>query len=135
VLLETHEVPHGRPAIWGIAHPAHPRRLGTILLPERLKPGGAYTGSLDLADTVHDPKAAGKLAYFSWYGQGVVAFDFSNPRRPRFLTRFRPPPEPDEHGLLCPGGSCTAVWGVFPMRRYVLASDMNSGLWVLSRPG
>ena len=72
-------------------------------------------------------------------GQSVnaaVAFDFSNPRRPRFLTRFRPPPESDEHGSLCPGGSCTAVWGVFPMRRYVLASDMNSGLWILrlSRP-
>ena len=131
VLLETHEVPHGRPAIWGVSHPAHPRRLGTILLPARLKPGGAYTGNLDLADTVHDPKAAGKLAYFSWYGQGVVVFDFSNPRRPRFLARFRPPPEPDEHHLLCPGSSCTAVWGVFPMRRYVLASDMNSGLWIV----
>jgi hypothetical protein len=61
-------------------------------------------------------------------------FDLSKPRKPRFLTRFRPPPDRDEHSLLCPDSSCTAVWGVFPMRRYVLASDMNSGLWVLSHP-
>jgi len=26
------------------------------------------------------------------------------------------------------------VWGVFVMPKYVLASDLNSGLWVLSRP-
>jgi hypothetical protein len=84
-----------------------------------------------LEDSVHDPKAVGKLAYFSWYGQGVELFDLSDPSRPRFLTRVRPPPARDEHGLLCPGRSCTAVWGVFPMRHYILASDLSSGLWVL----
>jgi hypothetical protein len=73
----------------------------------------------------------GKLGYFSWYAQGVSLFDLSDPRKPRFLTRFRPPFEPDEHGLFCPNGTCTAVWGVFPMRHYVLASDLISGLWVL----
>lgn len=134
ILLETHEVPHGRAVVWNIVHPAHPRRLATIRLPARLQPGGTFTGTLDLADSVHDPKAIGKLAYFSWYAQGVALFDLSRPRHPRFLTRFRPPPEPDEHALLCPGAACTAVWGVFPMKRYVLVSDMNSGLWVLSRP-
>ena len=61
----------------------------------------------------------------------MALFDLANPRKPRFLARFRPPPEPDEHGLLCPGSSCTAVWGVFPMRHYILASDLNAGLWVL----
>jgi hypothetical protein len=130
ILLETHEVPHGRPVVWRIARSARPRKLATIRLPARLRPGGTYSG-LDLADSVHDPKVVGRLGYFSWYGQGVALFDLSNPRKPRFLTRFRPPPEPDEHGLLCPNSSCTAVWGVFPMRRYVLASDLNSGLWVL----
>ena len=134
ILLETHEIEHGRPVVWNVADPAHPRRLASLLLPARIKPGGRYTG-LPLQDSVHDPKVVGKLAYFSWYGQGVVLFDLSNPRKPRFLTRFRPPAQADEHGLLCPGSSCTAVWGVFPMRRYVLASDLNSGLWVLSRPG
>jgi hypothetical protein len=118
ILLETHELEHGRPVVWNVANPAHPRRLASVELPARLKPAGRFTG-LPLQDSVHDPKAVGKLAYFSWYGQGVVLFDLSKPRKPRFLTRFRPPPGRDEHSLLCPGSSCTAVWGVFPMRRYV----------------
>lgn len=133
ILLETHELPRGRPVVWSIADPAHPTRLAALRLPARLRPGGAYAGR-PLADSVHDPKAAGRYAYFSWYGQGVALFDLKNPRKPRFVTRFRPPPGRDEHGLLCPRARCTSVWGVFPTPRYVLASDMNSGLWVLRPP-
>jgi hypothetical protein len=129
IMLETHETLHGRPVVWQIADPAHPVRLATVQLPGRLQPGG--DSSSPLADSVHDPKVAGRYAYFSWYGQGVALFDLKNPRKPRFLTRFRPRPERDGHDLLCPGGSCTAVWGVFPTPKYVLASDLNSGLWVL----
>jgi hypothetical protein len=132
IMLETHETAHGRPVVWQIADPAHPVRLATVRLPAALQPGGDSSGAL--ADSVHDLKLLGRYAYFSWYGQGVALFDLKNPRKPRFLTRFRPPPERDDHSLLCPGGSCTAVWGVFPTRKYVLASDLNSGLWVLSRP-
>jgi hypothetical protein len=134
IMLETHETVGGRPYVWQIADPAHPVRLATIQLPGRLLPGGAFGGRLPLSDSVHDPKVLGRYAYFSWYGQGVPLFDLKNPRKPRFVTRFQPPPKRDAHGLLCPGQSCTAVWGVFPMKKYVLASDMSSGLWVLSRP-
>lgn len=136
ILLETHEYPHGRPVVWNVANPAHPVRLVTVRLPWQLAPGGDFTNAaLPLADSVHDPKVAGRYAYFSWYGQGVALFDLKNPRKPRFLMRFRPPPGRDRHRLLCPGGTCTAVWGVFVMPRYVLASDMITGLWVLNRPG
>jgi hypothetical protein len=133
IMLETHELEHGRPVVWQISDPAHPVRLATIRLPASMQPGGA-TGGIGLNDSVHDPKVFGRYAYFSWYGQGVVLFDLKNPRKPRFVTRFRPPPKRDAHGLVCPGGACTAVWGVYPTGKYVLASDMNSGLWVLSRP-
>jgi hypothetical protein len=131
IMLETHELEHGRPVVWRITDPAHPVQLATVRLPSALRPGGPDAG---FADSVHDPKVLGRYAYFSWYGQGVALFDLANPARPRFVTRFRPPPERDGHDLLCPGVSCSAVWGVFPTRKYVLASDLNSGLWVLSRP-
>jgi hypothetical protein len=131
IMLETHELEHGRPVVWRIADPAHPVQLATVRLPAALRPGGPNAG---FSDSVHDPKVLGRYAYFSWYGQGVALFDLKNPAKPRFVTRFRPPPERDGHDLLCPGASCTAVWGVFPTRKYVLASDLNSGLWVLSRP-
>jgi hypothetical protein len=133
IMLETHELEHGRPLVWQIADPAHPVQLATVRLPAGLRPGGEFSGP-SLTDSVHDPKVLGRYAYFSWYGQGVALFDLKNPRKPRFVTRFRPPPEHDDHALLCPGASCTAVWGVFPTRKYVLASDLNSGLWVLSPP-
>lgn len=133
IMLETHELDRGRPVVWNVANPAQPVRLSTVRLPARLEPGGIYT-DVPLADSVHDPKAAGRFAYFSWYAQGVALFDLSKPRHPRFLGRFQPPPARDRHGLLCPGVSCTAVWGVYVMPRYVLASDLSSGLWVLSRP-
>ena len=134
ILLETHETLSGRPFAWNVANPAHPVRLATVRLPSRLVPNGHFAPQLPLEDSVHDPKAAGHFAYFSWYGEGVALFDLKNPRKPRFLTRFQPPPRRDRHGLLCPDDTCTAVWGVFVMPLYVLASDMNSGLWVLSRP-
>jgi hypothetical protein len=132
IMLETHEVAHGRPVVWQIADPAHPVQLSTVRLPAALRPGGS--SAFELADSVHDPKVLGRYAYFSWYGQGVALFDLRNPAKPRFVTRFRPPPKRDGHELLCPGEACTAVWGVFPTPKYVLASDLNSGLWVLSRP-
>jgi hypothetical protein len=132
ILLETHEVEHGRPVVWNVADPAHPAKLATVRLPARLRPGGDSSGAL--ADSVHDPKVAGRYAYFSWYGQGVALFDLAHLAHPRFVARFRPPPARDRHGLLCPGSACTAVWGVYVMPHYVLASDLSSGLWVLSRP-
>ena len=81
-----------------------------------------------------DPKAVGRYAYFSWYGQGAALFDLKNPRKPKFLMRYQPLPGRDRHGLLCPGDTCTAVWGVYVMPHYVLVSDLNSGLWVVNRP-
>ena len=142
LLLETHETIAGRPVIYDVSKPTAPKRLAIIRLTKgQLAQGerGSVLGQvsgIELTESVHDPKVAGKLAYFSWYAQGVVVFDVSNPRRPRFVTRYLPARGRDGHGLLCPGSRCRAVWGVFPMTKYVLASDLNSGLLVLrlSRP-
>jgi hypothetical protein len=137
VLVETHELARGRPMLYDIRRPAAPRRLAIISLSaaqlargERGSVLGQVSG-IELTDSVHDPKVVGKLAFFSWYAQGVVVFDISKPRHPRFVARFLPARGRDGHGLLCPGSRCRAVWGVFPTARYILASDINSGLWVL----
>ena len=114
--------------------PAHPARLASCAAPGYGSARRDYT-RLPLDDSVHDPKAVGPYAYFSWYGRASRFFDLKNPAGPGDLTRFRPVPARDRHRLLCPGGTCTqAVWGVFVMPKVVLASDLNSGLWVLSRP-
>jgi hypothetical protein len=136
MLIETHERDGGRPTFWNIANPRKPVRLGEFRLPRAVIAVGRghrldRVSGLDLGDSVHDVKVQGKVALFSWYRQGVVAADISNPRKPRFLARFLPPATADPGENFCPGAHCISVWGVFVTPKYVLASDMVGGLFVL----
>jgi hypothetical protein len=137
VLAETHETGGGTPTLWDVSDPASPQRLGDVELSAQLLRQGRRgeeverVSGLDLSDSVHDPELAGRYAYFSWYRQGVVLADVSDPGQPRVVARFLPTPARDPGGILCPDRSCRAVWGLAVTPRYVLASDMLSGLWVL----
>ncbi len=130
VLIETHETILGRPAIFDISRPRRPKLLGTLRLPAA---DGAPRPHIPYyAHSVHDPKVLGDRAFFSWYRDGIVVADISRPARPKVVARFVPPGLPDPTGDTCGNGdSCPFVWGVFATKDYVLASDMNSGLWVL----
>lgn len=133
LLIETHETDRGRATFFGISNPARPRRLSELRLPRRLFAAGARAPRpfFVFADSVHDPKIAGRLAFFSWYRQGVAAVDIRNPRRPRLIARFLPRVARDPEDLVCSEQACRAVWGVFVTPKYVLASDIVGGLWVL----
>lgn len=134
LLIETHETGGGRPTLFDVSNPERPVYLSAFTLPPSASAEGrrgVRTGGSALFDSVHDPKLSGPTAFFSWYGQGVVAADVSNPRRPRFLARFLPTTTRDREQLFCPGSACRAVWGVHVTPSYVLASDMLGGLWVL----
>ena len=136
LLIETHEA-SGGVATLHRRGAGDPVQLGTFELPDAvIRRGHRVRGlspvsGLDLTDSVHDAKVQGSTALFSWYAQGVVAADVSNPQEPRFLARFLPRPGEDRERLLCPGRRCTAVWGVDVEGDLVVASDMVSGLWVL----
>ena len=116
-----------------VSDPTRPVALGTWSLPESAIVSGRVgaPSGFSFLDGVHDPDLLGDVAYFSWYSQGVVAADFSNPKRLRLLARFAPTPAPEADGRFCPGRRCSAVWGVYPTSSYVLASDLVGGLWVL----
>lgn len=119
VLVETHETDAGLPVFYDISNPARPRQLST------------FTIEHAEATTVHDPKVVGAKTYFSWYDLGVVVADTSHPSRPRLLAQFisdDPTPNPE----FCDDVACPFTWGVFVLGRIVLASDMNSGLYVLT---
>jgi LVIVD repeat len=131
VMIETHETNGGRPSLWDVSHPRHPRLLGVFKAPKKLVDAArARTGAGGFALGVHDAKIIGHRAYFSWYALGVLVADISNPRRPRFVTQFLPPPSRDPERELCNGKRCTFTWGIFAERRFALASDMPGGLWV-----
>jgi len=138
LLIETHETTDGKPTLFDISNPAKPVRLAQFSLPQPLIVAGRKSGTMrsssggSLTDSVHDAKLVEDTAFFSWYGQGIVAVDVSNPRRPRLLARYLPPSVRDRERLLCPHALCRAVWGVYPLDDgTVLASDMLSGLYVL----
>ena len=136
-IIETHETAGGTATIWDVANPAAPRRLSEVKLSDQLLRQGSRSdevervSGLELSDSVHDPKLAGRYAYFSWYRQGVVVADVADPRKPRVVARFLPTPTRDSDGIFCAGASCRAVWGVYVTPKYVLASDILGGLWVL----
>jgi hypothetical protein len=72
----------------------------------------------------------GSTLYLSYYAEGVVIVDLSKPSTPSFVAQFVPEPAEDPNGLFFPGEEFPLVWGVYPEQNFVLASDVNSGLWV-----
>ena len=130
VLIETHELRGGVPTFYDVSRPAAPKRLGSLVLPATTRAVRPPLASF--ANGVHDPKAIGNRAYFSWYAQGVVVADITRPARPRVIAQWLPPKTRDPGQSMCRGTSCRMVWGVFVQGEYVLASDIVSGLWVLA---
>ena len=85
--------------------------------------------------TVHDPKVRGDTLYMSHYAEGVVVLDIERPSRPRQIAQFVPPPAGDPFGFWFDGVPAPHVWGVWVEKDHVLASDINSGLWIFRTRG
>ncbi len=122
----------GYPRFFDISDPANPVQLATFKLPTTTQyppPVGYFT--------VHDAKVRGDLAYFSWYSEGVVVLNIGEPAEPRMVAQFVPEPAADPYGLFAPPDvKFPFVWGTFVVEdAYVLASDINSGLWIFQYTG
>jgi len=88
--------------------------------------------------SVHNAVVEGDLEYLSWYSDGVRVVDLADPRRPREVAWFVPPPaRPRQTVATAQDGrrDMPLVWGVYPWKGMVLASDMNSGLWIFRVTG
>jgi hypothetical protein len=118
ILVETHETDAGLPVYYDISRPSQPRQLATF--------------SIDgfENDTVHDPKVRGATTFFSWYSFGIVAASSAHPSRPELRAQFIPDSDYVNPDFFCTE-PCAQVWGVALSGNLVLASDMNSGLYVL----
>jgi len=120
---------------WGEVHlfdvsaPAAPELLGTFSTPNSRseRDDGFYS--------VHNTEVAkGTQAFSSWYSDGIVWWDYADPTDPVQRGQFVPPGAPDPEGIFPP---VPIVWGVYidRDRNLVLASDINSGLWILRPVG
>jgi hypothetical protein len=110
-----------------------PRLLSTFAT-ESAVPGKDGRVATDGIYSVHNAVIEGDLEYVSWYSDGVRVVDLSDPGRPQEVASFVPPPSPPRQiAATAQNGrrDMPVVWGVYPWKDLVLASDMNSGLWVI----
>jgi hypothetical protein len=112
---------------------ARPRLLSTFAT-ESAVPGKDGRIASDGVYSVHNAVVQGDREYASWYSDGVRVVDLSDPRRPREVASFVPPPTspPHQTAVTAQDGrrDMPLVWGVHPWKGLILASDVNSGLWV-----
>lgn len=105
-----------------------PRQVATFEMPTTRQNPAPDAGDR----TVHDPKTRGNMVFYSYYAEGIVAVNakgVGQGREPRLVAQWQPPlPNPDPSGGLPDTGQ---VWGVALAGNLVLASDQNSGLYVL----
>lgn len=94
---------------------------------------GIYTpNNLAWNGSLQDPHG-----YVAWFSNGVVDVDLSSLSAPAVLGAFVPPATPDPQGAdpTKNNPDQPLVFGVAPYtqtsRQYIVASDVNSGLWVL----
>ena len=85
--------------------------------------------------SVHNTEVLGNRAYSSWYSNGVVAIDLSDPTRPRWAGQFVPATSNRHANSL--GRGPAEMWGVSidPETSIVYASDMRTGLWIVRPTG
>jgi hypothetical protein len=108
--------------------PSRARVVGTFSTPN------SRSNRTDGFYSAHNTEVSGNNAFTSWYSDGIVWWSLSNLSRPTMRGQFVPPATADPHGVL---PTAPLVWGVHLEhgRSLVLASDMNSGLWILRPTG
>ncbi|MGH9157326.1 MAG: hypothetical protein ACRD1K_16145 [Acidimicrobiales bacterium] len=94
----------------------------------RIMPPPDYRGIY----SVHHALTEGDRAYVAWNSDGLRVLDLANPSMPTEIASFVPPDTADPTGTV---PAKAYVTGVATTARHVVISDMNSGLWVLSKPG
>jgi hypothetical protein len=115
---------------WDIADPAQPRPLATHGTPRSLvdrAQGPAGPGRY----SAHNPVVQGDLLFVSWFSDGVRVLDIRDPAAPREIASWVPPPGNASEAVRTYLGEGAQVWGVAIAGDLVVASDINSGLWVL----
>jgi hypothetical protein len=85
--------------------------------------------------SIHNTETLRTRAYSSWYSNGIVALDLTNPTSPAMVGQFVPDTSRRNANSL--GTGPAEVWGVAidPATGIVYASDMRTGLWIVRPTG
>jgi hypothetical protein len=130
----TVSTPWGGVRIWDYSDPANPVLASTFdtvcsalaeFDPAKCDARGTYS--------VHNVIVEGNKAYFSWYSDGMLVLDISDPYNPVEVARYHEAgPEFESRN-----GGIQNFWGVYkvPDEPWIYGSDRNGGLYVLKEKG
>lgn len=78
----------------------------------------------------HNPFIVGDVCHVSWYTEGYIALDISDPANPVKLGRYDTQPGTDPGGI----NGFEGAWGCYPFAKsgFVYVSDRKRGLFVLA---
>lgn len=129
----TVSTPWSGARIWDYSDPANPVLLSTF--DTECSASTSPGGSCDPRGTysVHNVVVEGDKAYFSWYSDGVVIVDISDPANPVETARFTGAGDAFEAS----NGGIQDFWGIYkePNKPWIYASDRNGGLYILKEYG
>ena len=130
----TGSTPWSGVRIWDYSDPANPVLASTldtvcsslaVFDPAKCDERGTYS--------VHNVIVEGTKAYFSWYSDGVLIVDISDPYNPVEVARYHEAgPEFESRN-----GGIQNFWGIYkvPDEPWLYASDRNGGLYILKEKG
>lgn len=116
--------------LWDISDPVNPVQMARFATDDSATDretgppdGGWYTA--------HQPVVLGDRLYLAWYSDGVRVLDIADPTQPREVGFFVPAPQEPTVGDAGARPRRPSVWGVFVRGDIILASDEQTGLYVL----
>ena len=125
----TVEDPWGGVRIWDYSDPANPRLASTYFTECSASPtlieGCSGLGTY----SVHNVIVEDDKAYISWYWDGMLVLDISDPEHPREIASFF---DDSPRFIRRNGGNPHDFWGVdkIPGKDEIYASDRNGGLYI-----
>ena len=125
----TNATPWGGVRIWDYSDPANPTLASTYFT--RCSASTEPGGPCDPAGTysVHNVVVEDDKAYISWYWDGMLVLDISDPKNPREIASFF---DDSRRFIRRNGGNNHDFWGVYKIRGEdeIYASDRNGGLYI-----
>ena len=99
--------------------------------------GGTYSVHNVVVETIEEGKGnkikTREMAYISWYSDGVLVLDITDPYKPVEVARYAPGSSEFE----AQNGGPQDVWGIYKIKEepWIYASDRNGGLYMLKEYG
>lgn len=137
--IRRNSTPWGGVRIWDYSDPANPVLASTFdtVCSAQSLPGGAcdVAGTYSVHNVQVETTDEGRVkAYISWYSDGMLILDVTDPHNPVEIARFF---DNSPEFIATNGGSPHDFWGVYKEagRPWIYGSDRNGGLSVFKELG